>query len=569
MKLFNIWLLLFAFIISCSPENDESAQSGIAIFDELDAEIERCGVYDSIKEQRIRQLRAELQSCRNEDRKSELLDRIIGEYNAYNADSALHYVSRSLNRDVVNTDIPMKRRLLLKRADIMAHAGMFSDAQAILAGIAPNDIGEDLKEEYYATYCALYQYLSEYNSEHETAGEYERLRAQYVDSLNMVIDPESFNHLVYVMTQKARQGQAEEAITVLKKHIDDYHSGQREYSILASTLAYICKTSGRHEDYKRYLALSAISDIRGAVKENMSFREVATVMFEDGDVERANRYLKKSISDANFYAGMMRNVQSSKMLPLIDDAYASMQAQLTRRLRTMAGISLALSAVLIITIIFILKQFRSLRRANAHVKEANDKLSSLSEDLKDANLALTGKNRELHSISDALRGANAQLEERNDLLNEYNRTKEQYAGLFMENCSSAISTLHQYQKSLRILASQGAKSALMKKLESSEMADAMLKNFYKNFDEAILNIYPDFVENFNSLLSPGEEVILKKGMLLNTELRLFALIRLGIYDNEKIADFLRCSISTVYTYRSKIKKRAKNPDTFERDVCSL
>lgn len=566
---YPLLILFIAAFMACSRGGDGKDAALEDIYEELDAEIARSGDYEVIKENRILQLRKELETCRDEARRTELLMRLAEEYNAYNADSALYYVSRNLNRESVRNDARMRLRMLLKRADIMAHAGMFSDAQAVLAVINPEDVEDEFKEEYYATYSALYQYLSEYNSEHETAGEYERRRALYADSLNMVVDPESFNHMVYVMTEKAREGHPEEAIAVLEKHIGDYNSGNREYSILASTLAYIYKTSGRMDDYKRYLALSAISDIKGAVKENMSFREVATVMFEDGDVERANRYLKKSIADANFYSGMMRNVQSSKMLPVIDDAYAARQNQLNRRLRAMVWISLGLSVVLLITIGFILKQFKSLRRANSRVREANEKLSRLSAELKSANTALTGKNEELRSISDELKAANEELAARNDVLNEYNRTKEQYAGLFMENCSSAIATLLQYQKSLRILATQGARGALMKKLESSEMADKMLKNFYVNFDEAILNIYPDFVEKFNGLLNPGEEVTLKSGELLNTELRLFALIRLGIDDSGKIADFLRCSISTVYTYRSKMKKRAKNPDSFEDEVRHL
>lgn len=96
-----------------------------------------------------------------------------------------------------------------------------------------------------------------------------------------------------------------------------------------------------------------------------------------------------------------------------------------------------------------------------------------------------------------------------------------------------------------------------------------MKNFYTRFDEAILNIYPSFVEKFNKLLKPEERITLKAGELLNTELRLYALVRIGIEDNAKIAQFLRCSISTVYTYRSKIRKRAINTDTFEDEIRNI
>ena len=351
------------------------------------------------------------------------------------------------------------------------------------------------------------------------------------------------------MIERARNGDADTAATVLKSCLNEYRSGTRDYSIMASNLAYIYKIAGAVDDYKRYLVLSAISDVKGAVKENMSFREVATVMFEEGDVERANRYLKKSIADANFYSAMMRNAQSSKILPVIDDAYAQLQNRLASRLRLLVMATTVLAVVLVIFILLILKQFRGLRHANAEINAANAELSVISE---------------------RLRAANSELEERNYELRDFNRTKEQYAGLFMEYCSSAISALQHYQQTLRVLATQGAnRAALMKKLESTEAADLLLKNFYVSFDEAILNIYPQFVDKFNALLQPEERIVLKTGELLNTELRLFALIRIGIDDSAKIAGFLRCSISTVYTYRSKMRRRAINPESFEDDVRNI
>ena len=212
----------------------------------------------------------------------------------------------------------------------------------------------------------------------------------------------------------------------------------------------------------------------------------------------------------------------------------------------MVWISGVLSAVLLLTVFMILKQMKSLGQAKDKVSRANEDLSAMSEELKSANSALQASNTNLKSLSEELKEANAQLEARNIKLKEYNRIKEQYAALFMEYCSSAISSLQHYQQTLRKLTIQGGnRAALLKKLESTETADKMLKNFYNSFDEAILNIYPEFVEKFNGLLNPESQVVLKSGELLSTELRLFALIRIGIDDSAKIAEFLRCSISTV------------------------
>lgn len=548
MKIY-ILLLISLFLVSCNKNKATSSPELQALYSELDQEIDNSEQYEQVKNNRIAELRKNYYYSNDENRKTAIINCLIREYEAFNADSALFYISLNLRRPAIFSIPGEHTRQTIKRADILAHAGLFSDALATLENIPRNSIDSTLIEMYYSTYCATYQYLSEYTNEHETALNNEQLRAAYADSIRQVTSPSSFSHMVYVMAEKARNGDYKTAIAELSSHLKEYQFGTREYAILASTLAYIYKTAGISDEYKRHIVLSAISDVKGAVKENVSFREVATFMFEDGEIERANKYLKKSIADANSFSALMRNVQSSKMLPVIDEAYTSFLGQLNNRLRNMVGISSALSIVLVITIVLILKQFKNIHKANTEIRNANKELSLLSEQLKQANIELEDKNNELKNFS--------------------NR-KEKYAGLFMEYSSSAILTLQHYQKSLRVLVAQGGnKAALTKKLESTEVADQLLKNFYVKFDEAILNMYPSFVDKFNALLKPEDRIILKSGELLNTELRLYALVRMGIDDSAKIADFLRCSISTVYTYRSKIKKRAINPDTFENDVKNL
>lgn len=557
-------------LAACTGKESEKELELKSLYAELDLEISESGIYESSKEKRIADLRRRLGQTTDPKVKSDVIDCLIKEYEAYDADSALFYIGYGLQNAEKVGDNRRVVLLSILRADILAHAGLFSDALSVMERVPRYALDKEGREKYYSTYCAIYQYLSEYTNEHEPAAENERMRRLYVDSLSLVVSPESFDYLVNVISERARSGNLDEAIILFEGRLKDWCPGDREYSILASILAYLHKNKGNTNEYKRYLALSAISDVKGAVKENMSFRELASSMFEDGDIERANRYLKKSIADANFYSAMMRNAQSGKMLPLIDEAYTAARDQLTSRLRMMVWISGVLSVVLLLTVFMILKQMRSLHKAKDKVSRANEELSLMSERLKKANTALQASNADLKSLSEELKQANGQLAARNLELREYNRIKEQYAALFMEYCSSAISSLQHYQQTLRKLTLQGGnKAALLKKLESTETADKMLKNFYGRFDEAILNIYPDFVEKFNVLLNPESKVSLKSGELLNTELRLFALIRIGIDDSTKIADFLRCSLSTVYTYRSKMRKRAIDPENFEENVRTI
>ena len=593
MKISHVLLaaLLTAFVVACRNNVDPDRIEYENLCATLDEELAKSKEYEDEKLNRIAALRREYDLSTDKLHSTELINKIIYEFEAYNADSALYYISYNLQRPAVKAVPGQYTRLLIKRADVYAHAGLFADALSTIQAIPRDSLGNDVLEDYYATCSVMYQFLSEYTNEHETAKTYEQLRSLYADSLRMVTKSGTLNYLLFVTTEEARNGQPGFALHQLHERLDRTRSGTREYSMLASTMAYIYKTRGMMSPHNRFLLKSAISDVQGAVKENMSFREVAAVMFKAGDVERAHRYLQKSIADANFYSALMRHSQSSKMLPMIDEAYSTRQTQLSGRLRVLAVVSGVLSAVLLVTLFLTIKQFRNLRKAKDKVSRANEELSRVSEQLKETNgelkakneelnelstelkatnSALSEKNAELSRMSEQLQAANSELKERNAELRELSRTKEQYAGLFMEYSSSAISTLQRYQLSLRNLAMRGVeREALLKKLESTSIYDRLFKDFYVKFDEAVLNIYPSFVEKFNALLRPDEQITLKAGELLNTELRLFALIRIGIDDNETVAQFLRCTISTIYTYRSKMKRRAINPETFENDVRNI
>lgn len=549
MRLLYIAILILIVAAGCRRHSYDSVT--VTLRDRLDREIEAESRYVDIKERRLDSLRVQMRRSHDPRRKFETVDLLISEYEAYRADSALYYINLNLQSPLARVDSVAMYRLKLKKADLYSHAGLFSDAIGLMEEIDPVRLSSADREQYYGNYCALYQYMTEYNTDFDPAlkEEYTRRRRQYADSIKAVSDTLSFIYTIYVMPEIANAGDTDRAVKALEASLGGYSEGSREYSILASILAYVYKVAGEREQYMKYLTLSAISDTKGAVKENMSFREMATNMYEAGDIDRANTYLKKSVADANFFSARMRNAQSLQMLPMVDDAYASRQKQLYHRLEVMVAIISLLAVGLIAALYFIRRQYRRLKVAKDSVAKTNEELSRLSGKLKMANNDLEGKNI---------------------ALNESNLIKEQYTGLFMEYSATAINALQRYHQSLRLMANQGiSKTSLLKKLESSDFIDSTIKEFYARFDEAILNIYPDFPEKVNRLLREEEQVKLKPGEILNTELRIQALIRVGISDNGKIAEFLHCSITTVYTYRSKLRRRAVNPDTFETDILSI
>lgn len=514
----------------------------------IDEEIERVPYYDEEKEKKIADLKRRINSENSLEVKKELTDWLISEYEAFISDSALYYINVNLENPVVMNNPQMETALLIKKADVAAHAGLFGESANVLASINRGNLDSSLLESYYAAYCDLYQYQSEYATDSEYARRHERLREIYIDSLSDVTSPSSINYVMNRAAKEARDGNLKEAEQMLLTNMNKYTSGDRNYSIIASILADIYKGRGDNANYHKYISLSVISDIRGAVKENMAIRALASQCYEEGDLERADRYLRQSFSDANFYAARMRNAQSSRMLPIIGDAYNSQQKKMHYKLTLFIIFISVLAVGFIMISIFAFQQVKKVRKINKKTNEMLTEVSQLSEKLKKTNEELLERNEEL-KVSNAIKG--------------------EYGALFMEYCSLAISSLQQYQQSLKVAAAQGNLKTIVKKIESANVETKTITEFYNKFDEAILNLYPHFVDKFNALLKPEDIITLKPGETLNTELRVFALIRIGINDPEKIANFLRCSLSTVYTYRSKMKKKAQNPENFEKDLMMI
>ena len=207
-----------------------------------------------------------------------------------------------------------------------------------------------------------------------------------------------------------------------------------------------------------------------------------------------------------------------------------------------------LSVFLFMAVIYVILQMKKLSKARREVQHINIELQKLNTDLSEVN------NR---------------LNQTNNSLKESNIIKDEYLGRFLDLCSKYIDNLENYRKLLNKKAGTGKMDDLMKMLKSTRFSDDELKDLYLNFDTAFLKIFPDFVESFNQLLPETERIVPKREEQLTAELRIFALVRLGIADSGQIANFLRFSITTVYSYRSKMRVRSLFKDSFEEQVLKI
>ena len=259
--------------------------------------------------------------------------------------------------------------------------------------------------------------------------------------------------------------------------------------------------------------------------------------------------MKRSLEDAVFCNARLRTYEISKMMPIINEAYQK-QNETNRSQLIMFLISASILSLFLMTALFLLfKQMKRLSIAKQEISLANSQLSDL--------------NTELSFF-------NEKLNETNNALSETNLVKEIYIGRYMDQCSDYIGKLEGYRRKLNVMATTGKMNDLVSAVKSKDFIENELATFYTNFDQTFLQLFPNFITEFSALLIDDEAVQLKEGELLNTELRIFALIRLGIKDSAKIAVFLRYSVSTIYNYRSQLKNKAAGPrEEFEARVMQI
>lgn len=550
MKLSRSPLLirLFLSLLPLFPVTAE-AQSVGETLERLKETIENSQAYDNIKEDKIQSLKMKLSRSPNASEHYRTASELAGQYSTYVCDSALHYINLAIRLARENGDTAEEVRSIFDKCDILGRAGLFTEARQLLFTINPAILDPALKQRYYSVAYAISQYMFENTIGTEYEREYYNLTRQYCDSAYKFAAAPDFDRSVMHATRLIESGNYSKAVQILDSAARKYAEGEREYSMIRSIQAV--PELRLHPDGDSAiisLAGAAISDIKGSIKENMAIRQLAELLYKRGNVEMANLFVKKSMEDASFFSARMRSTQVGQMLPLIDRQYESLQKDARNRLRLAIYVLVFVAVVFAVGMFFIVRLAHRLRRANTELKLSNRQIGQLNVEIRDA----AETTREL-----------------NVRLREANRIKETYLSQFMEMSSRSINSLERFRKSMTLLLNMGKMDELRKSLGSNNTVTDALKELYVTFDKAFLTIFPNFPEQFNSLLRESERLDINPDEPFSTDLRIYALLRMGITDNRRIADFLRCSISTIYTYRSKMKARALNPEKFEDEVVAL
>ena len=528
-------LYLICFFIAISLQTVNAQQTDIdRLYNTIDSLIEHRSELLAEKEIRLKALKDGLQEGLDEDQLFKLNERIYDEYMAYNFDSAYYYVERQ--RALGHAD--RFATSAVRMAHILAVSGIFNNARLLLNEVRVEDISTANKIDYYEQQSELNLFRSE-------MANFTPLFPAYVDSMQhyrqkiLEIAPhDSYNYIFNLATYTCEQGEVDKAIKMLEDYLPKLRQGDRHYSIVTSTLAFFYTHKDQPETREKYLLLSAISDLRASILENNSLRELSIILLERQEYKKAYNYLQQASEDAKLYGSRLRSLQAARLAPLITQAYDTERVRTQNRTYILLAILSVITLLLIGTIAFILSMMRK-RRA------AIEKINTLNQELERRNAAIEAANNEMK---------------------ESNRIKDEYIGRFLELSSNYIQRGEDRAKLLNRLARDKKMAELYTELKSSASLNESIRLFYQNFDTAFLNIYPNFIKEVNSLMANGNQFEVDGGQKLTTELRILALIRLGINDNQKIADILRSSITTIYTYRSKIKSRALSKDTFEDEI---
>jgi tetratricopeptide (TPR) repeat protein len=541
-RMIRWFILLLAFCLPVLLFGNNEMDS---LLKKLDVTVRDYRDFDRQKEDSIQKLKNSLIYASSNQQQFEICGRLFDEYKSFKSDSALVYARRKLflaEKSDNNMNITDAK---LNLASIMVIMGMYKEAYDILKKVP---IGQypDLKAYYFHIYRTIYGAMSDYALSFHEKSQYDSLTETYRDSLLIANPPSSSPHIMVKSDQLIVQGHFEEALQLLLDYFPAIKTDKHTKAIIAYSISMAYHGLKDRINEKKWLAISAINDIESANKEYISLRNLAYLLYEDGDIDRAYRYISRSLEDALFCNARLRTIEISQMMPIIDKAY---QHQIKSQQRTLKISLLSISTLavmLLIAIALVFRQMRKLAAARKEVSMANEQLNNLNHDLS---------------------RINKELSETNRTLKEANIIKEEYIGHYMDQCSVYIDKMDNYRKLLHKMAIAGKMDDLLRRIKSSEIIEEELAEFFHNFDMTFLQLFPNFVEDFNLLLSEGEAIQLKQGQLLNTELRIYALIRLGITDSVKISHFLRCSLSTIYNYRTKIRNKARNNrDNFDNKV---
>jgi len=508
----------------------------------LDETLQSKDFFTQQRQQRCDSLRAVARNSRGEGRKN-ALKQLAQFYSRVQADSAFFYFDQLEQVAKAQSDSALETFVSLGRADILALIGQYSTATALLEEVGATQGGsmdDGLRLNYFQTCRTVYGWMADFALTDNGQGRMGKLTQQYRDSIIALQAPGPGRDIV-IADRWLAEGQVDSALTLSLREWQEADDDLRAY--ICANIAEAYRQNGNKELQICYLALTAISDLRHGVREYMALPLLAQLMQERGDYRRAYDYLICTLEDASVCKARLRSAEASDIFPIIDKAYKNQQKAQRRRTRLLIYSLVALAVML--------------AGAFLYLRKTTKKLAASRRQLARTNHLIGEANEQLHSANAQLHEANAQLHEANAQLVQTDELKEHYITYYLQQCRTYIDTLDNVRRrSLKMLKNRQFEE-LSRSLKDENNKEEEQKLFFQQFDQAFLDIHPDYVERFNALLKPDCQIHPKSSDRLSPDLRIYALIRMGITKTPDIAHFFNYSLATIYIYRSRIRQAAR------------
>lgn len=546
---------------------------------QLDAELLKRDAYIQEKQQKVDLLNAQRKQLKQDEERFFQNRQVFEECMTFDSDLAMELVDENIEISRRMHDLEWETEWQIKRSFLLASTGLLMESLQVLDGMNGQQLSHAMAIEYYNQMQYLYSHLWQYTWKGELKDEYQAQNQLYNDSLFQILQPDDADYLWHRAWYHLGTDNAEASISTLQQHVESMPNDSRPDAMLNYVLARLYESLGNEDLCIQYLAKSSIADIRSANQDIASLEELAIKMYNasaekqdnssffaldnDNLISRAYNYISVCLQTTQKYNNRVRTVSISRVLDQILQAYLLRDAHQRDRLNKSLWTVCILLLLLLIGIFIVWRQKVRLGSSRQQLSNANAELKHNQEALAQVNAQLVATNAQLQDTMN-------QQQEVNQQLREADLVKEEYIGYLFSICSNYISKLDDFRKNINRKAKVKLYDEVLQMTDKNTLVQDELKEFYHNFDAIFLHLYPDFVTQFNELLQPEERIEPRKGELLNTDLRIYALVRLGINDSVKIAEFLHCSPQTVYNNRLKIRSKTILPkEDFLRTVQHL
>jgi len=503
------------------------------------------------KNKDINRLKKNLTTSENTLKLLQTYEQLFEEYYVFQFDSAMTYLNKGIKLAQETQNTYYYNSNLISKAELLSIGGLYSEAIHEIEQVDTTVLDKAQRFEFYFSLFRIHTYWADFCND-KTYTPMHRLKAQDYLKKAMPFCDETDKSYEYYLGEYAVfvLNNPQSARTHYIKAIKQLPQNSRFYAMSCFALSGSYGNEGNADKQEEFLLLSSISDIENCTMENFALQNLAMYIFEHNkdELDLAQQYIQTALEDAHFYNNRLRIIEISSKLPVIVSSYQQTLNQ-RNKVQMIAIIVISLLFLFLLSAVFyIVKQTKRLSLQQQELQKNNNQLSELNTQQKELNM---------------------QLHDLNALLVDTNSKRERLAKLYIDLCAKYIARLKKQQTLVKRKIKANQTTELLSQLSSERLSEEDAATFLSRFDKAFLDFYPDFTEELNNLLLPEGKIQNKSSDKLTTEQRIMALIRLGVKESAEIADLLFYSPQTIYNYRSVLKGKAINKETFEEEVMKL